>query len=76
MMESSMLTFARLTDPSKINVKPTKLLVRKVQRATTLGNALTSYNVPQAKLEEVALLNNMELTSTVQAGKLIKVIGQ
>lgn len=76
MMESSMLTFARLTDPSKLNVKPTKLLVKKVQRTTTLGNALTSYNVPQAKLEEVALLNNMELTSTVQAGKLIKVIGQ
>ncbi len=76
MMESSMLTFARLTDPSKINVKPTKLLVRKVQKTSTLGNALTSYNVPQAKLEEVALLNNMELTSTVQAGKLIKVIGQ
>jgi len=76
MMESSMLTFARLTDPSKINVKPTKLLVRKVQKTSTLGNALTSYNVPQAKLEEVAMLNNMELTSTVQAGKLIKVIGQ
>jgi predicted Zn-dependent protease len=76
MMESSMKTFARLTDPSKINVKPTKLLVRRVQRTTTLGNALTTFNVPQAKLEEVALLNNMELTSTVQAGKLIKVIGQ
>ena len=75
-MESAMLTFARLTDPSKINVKPTKLIVTRVPRTTTLGNALTSSGVPQAKLEEVALLNNMELSGTVQAGKLIKVIGQ
>ena len=75
-MESAMMTFAKLTDPSKINVKPNKLLVRRVQKTTTLGNTLTSFNVPQAKLQEVALLNNMELTSTLQAGKLIKVIGQ
>jgi predicted Zn-dependent protease len=75
-MESAMMTFAKLTDPSKINVKPTKLLVTRVPRTTTLGNALTSYNVPQSKLQEVALLNNMELTSTIQAGQLIKVIGQ
>jgi predicted Zn-dependent protease len=75
-MESAMMTFAKLTDPSKINVKPTKLLVTRVPRTTTLGNALTSYNVPQSKFQEVALLNNMELTSTIQAGQLIKVIGQ
>jgi predicted Zn-dependent protease len=75
-MESAMKTFAKLTEASKINVKPTKLLVTRVQRTTTLGNALTSSGVPQAKLEEVALLNNMELSATVQAGKLIKVIGQ
>jgi predicted Zn-dependent protease len=75
-MESAMMTFAKLTEASKINVKPTKLLVTRVQRTTTLGNALTSSGVPQAKLEEVALLNNMDLSGTVQAGKLIKVIGQ
>jgi len=75
-MESAMMTFAKLTDPSKINVKPNKLLVTRVPRTTTLGNALTSYNIPQSKLQEVALLNNMELTSTIQAGQLIKVIGQ
>jgi predicted Zn-dependent protease len=75
-MESTMKTFARLTDASKLNVKPVKLLVRKVQRTGTLSNALTYYGVPQAKLEEVALLNNLDLTSNVQAGTQIKVIGQ
>lgn len=75
-MESSMKTFAKLTDPSKINVKPTKLLIRRVQTTGSLSNALSGYGVPASKLNEVALLNNMDLNSTVKAGTLIKVIGQ
>jgi predicted Zn-dependent protease len=75
-METTMKTFAKLTDASKINVKPTKMLIKKVQRTGTLANAFSYYGVPQAKMEELALLNNMELTSNVQAGKLIKVIGK
>ncbi len=75
-LQSPMANFSVLTDASKLNVKPTKLLVKKVQRSSTLANALSYYNVPQDKLEEVALLNNLELNAQVQAGKLIKVIGQ
>jgi predicted Zn-dependent protease len=74
--ESSMKTFNRLTEASKINVNPTKVLIKKVVKTGTLANAFTYYGVPQAKMEEIALLNNMELTDNVQAGKLIKVIGQ
>ena len=74
--ENAMKTFSGLTDASKINIKPTKILVKKVQRAGTLANALSYYGVPQAKMKELALLNNMELTDNVQAGKLIKVTGQ
>ena len=75
-METTMKTFAKLTDASKINVKPTMVLTRKVQKTGSLANAFSYYGVPQAKMEELALLNNMELTSNVQAGQLIKVIGQ
>jgi len=75
-METTMKTFARLTDASKINVKPTMVLIKKVQKTGSLANAFSYYGVPQAKMEELALLNNMELTSNVQAGQLIKVIGQ
>jgi len=74
--ESSMKTFNRLTEASKLNVNPTKVLIKKVVKTGTLANAFTYYGVPQAKMEELALLNNMELTDNVQAGKLIKVIGQ
>ena len=74
--ETSMKTFNRLTEAAKINVKPNKVLIKKVVRTGTLANAFTDYGIPQSKMEELALLNNMELTANVQAGKLIKVIGQ
>lgn len=75
-MESSMQTFAKLTDPSKLNVKPTRLLVKRVPATATVSGTLSSLGVARDKLQEIALLNNLELNSTIQAGRLIKVIGQ
>jgi predicted Zn-dependent protease len=75
-MDSSMKTFAKLTDASKINVKPQKVFVRTVQRTGTLANAFSSLGVPQNKMNEMALLNNLELTDQVQAGKMIKIVGE
>lgn len=69
-------SFSRLTDPAKLNVEPTRLLIKSVQRSGTLETALKYYGVPQDKLAEVALLNNIELNSRVEAGKSIKVIGK
>jgi predicted Zn-dependent protease len=73
---ATMNNFSKLTDPSKLNAKPNKILIKKVQRAGTLAETFKSYNVPQNKMGETALLNNMELTSQVKAGKMIKIIGQ
>ena len=73
---SSMTTFARLTDASKINVKPKKVQVVKVQRTGTLNDAFAYYRVPQAQYKELSLLNDLELTDQVPAGKLIKIIGE
>jgi predicted Zn-dependent protease len=74
--DSSMATFARLTDASKINVKPKKIQVVKVQRTGTLSDAFSYYRVSQDKQSELALLNDLELTDQVPAGKLIKIIGE
>ena len=75
-MELSMNTFAHLTEASKINVKPQRILVKKVQRAGSLGEAFAYYGMKQDRLNELALLNEMELTDRVQAGRLIKIIGE
>lgn len=68
--------FSGLSDPARLNKQPVRIHVRNVQRSGTLEAALKYYGVPQDKLAEVALLNDMELSDMVQAGKVIKVIGQ
>lgn len=76
LFESNMMSFSKLTDPSKLNVKPKKVLIKSVQRTGSLANVFSYYGVPQAQMNELALLNNMELADQVQVGKLIKVIGE
>jgi len=76
LFESNMTTFNKLTDLTKINVKPKKILVKKVERAGTLADTFTTLGVKKGQMDELALLNEMELTDRVQAGKLIKIIGE
>jgi predicted Zn-dependent protease len=75
-LEGVMTSFNKLTAPARLNVKPKRVIIRKVEKAGTLTNVLRYYGVPQEKMEELALLNNIELTENVPAGKLIKIIGQ
>ena len=76
LLENTMLNFSQLTDPARLNVRPDKIIVRRVERAGTLANVLRTFGVTQDKMNELALLNNMELTDQVPAGKLIKTIGK
>jgi predicted Zn-dependent protease len=73
---SAMSSFSKLTEASKINVKPKKIHIVKAQKAGTLSDAFAYYRVPQAQYKELALLNNIELTDQVKTGKLIKIIGE
>jgi len=72
---ASMGTFSVLSDPSKLNKKPVKILVKRVQRTGTFADALRYYGIQQNKMDELAFLNNLELSDVVQSGKLIKVTG-
>lgn len=74
--ESTMAGFNRLTDPSKLNVRPERIRIRQVQQAGTLANAFRYFGVPQSRMNELALLNNLELTDRVKSGKLIKTISK
>ena len=73
--ESTMVNFDRLTEPSKLNVKPKRLKITQVRRSGTLAEAFNYYNVPENQKQELAFLNNMELTDQVTQGKYIKIIG-
>lgn len=75
-LQSTMASFAKLTDQSKINVQPNYLRVKKVTRTATLADAFRTLGVPSEKYTEYALLNALELTDQVQSGKLIKIVSK
>jgi predicted Zn-dependent protease len=70
-----MTNFDSLTEPSKLNVRPKRIKVQAVQRSGTLSDAFKYFGVRQKQFDEIALLNNMELSDRVQKGKLIKILG-
>jgi predicted Zn-dependent protease len=72
---STMENFDRLTESSKLNVKPKRIKIVSVRSSGTLTNAFKYFGVPQSKMDELALLNNMALTDQINQGKLIKIIG-
>lgn len=73
--ESTMANFALLTEPSKLNVQPKRIKIQSVQRTGSLADAFKYFGVPQNQVDELALLNNLELSEKVARGKLIKIIG-
>ena len=72
--ESTMVNFSVLTDPSKLNVTPKRIVVKQVQRSGTLADVFRNFGVQQALMADFAFLNIMELTDIVPAGKLIKIV--
>ncbi len=75
-LESIMKSFNTLNDASRINVKPKRILVKSARRSGTLAEALAGFGVKKEDMAGMALLNNMELSDRLRAGKLIKVVGQ
>lgn len=71
--EATINSFAKLTDPSKLNVTPTRISIKTVGNTDKLTNVLTTMGVAAPNKAEIALLNNLELTDTVEKGKLLKI---
>jgi predicted Zn-dependent protease len=73
---ATMRGFRKLNDPSKINVKPERIKVVQVSSNTTLENVLRQNGIPNNRLEEIAILNSMDLSTNLEVGMLIKVVGE
>jgi len=74
-MEYTISTFATLTDRSKLDKKPETLKIVSNPRSQSLGSALVAAGVPQARVQEMAILNGMDVNETVPAGMLFKALG-
>lgn len=72
----TMRGFKTLSDPNKLNRKPERIRIKTIVAPTTLRQALLSFNQPEKKLEELAILNGMQLTDNLDKGMMIKTIGQ
>jgi predicted Zn-dependent protease len=72
--ERTFENFRKLTDQSKVNVKPDRIRIKNVKRSGTLKSVLQSYKMPNDRLEEIAILNGMKLTDQVKTGEMVKVI--
>jgi predicted Zn-dependent protease len=73
---SVMQSFRQLTDAARINKQPERVRIKTVNQTATLQQVLRGFNMPDRRLEELAILNGMRLTDQVQQGTLIKIIGQ
>jgi len=72
----SMYGFKALTDASKLNVQPEKIKVVSVKSAGTLASAFQAYGVPSNRHKELAVVNGMEVGTTVKAGQKIKIFSK
>lgn len=73
---NSIQSFRSLTDASKLNRKPEKIRLKTVTTAGTLEQVLRNFNMPSARLNELAILNGMNLADRVPQGTLVKTIGE
>ncbi len=74
--QATMQNFKTLTDPEKLNRQPERVQIKTIAQSTTLGQALKAYQIPDKRLEELAILNGMALNDQVTKGMLIKVVGK
>ena len=70
----TMAQFKPLTDPAKINVMPSKLAIKKTMTPVTLRNLFQQYGVPADKMDNLAIMNEMQLDDIVPANTMIKVV--
>ncbi|HEU0111432.1 MAG TPA: hypothetical protein VFQ73_11170, partial [Flavisolibacter sp.] len=73
---NTMQSFRELTDASKLNKKPERVRIKTVTQAGTLQQVFRQFNVPDKRLEEMALLNSMRLTDNISSGTLIKIVSE
>ena len=69
---NTMSGFDDLNDPDKINRKPERVKIMTANRSATLQQLLQQSGIPSTRMQELAVLNGMDLNTTLSAGTLYK----
>lgn len=70
----TMTNFRTLTDAAKLNKKPVRVRVVPAGNTAPLRQLLLGQGMRQEWLEDLAMLNGLELTDTVERGTLFKIL--
>jgi predicted Zn-dependent protease len=68
--------FKKLTDQTKINVKPDRIAVKTVPNKMTFKEVLKLNNQDVKRYEELAILNGLKQTDILESGSLIKLVSK
>jgi len=67
--------FRSLTDQSKLNRKPERIIIKTVDRDGTFQQAMQALQMPSNRMEELGILNGMNPNDRVTRGMQIKTLG-
>ncbi|MDX5478688.1 MAG: peptidase M48, partial [Cyclobacteriaceae bacterium] len=73
---TSIRGFQELKDADKLNRSADIITIKTVPQQMTVQAAFEYFKMPQARFNELAILNGLLLTDTLNKGELIKVIGK
>jgi predicted Zn-dependent protease len=69
-----MRSFAPLRERAALDIQPNRVRIVRLQRAQNLGEALSAYKDVPVPVPALALLNNVQSTSTLDTGFRLKVV--
>jgi len=71
--EGTMTGFARLTDPDKLNVQPTRIAIRPAARSASFRTFAEGSILPDGMgMTDLAIINQLELDTIVETGRPLK----
>jgi predicted Zn-dependent protease len=68
--------FKTLNDPDKLNRKPERIRIKTAMRTASFKDTMKAFGMPDARLEELGVLNQMQANDPVTQGMLVKVIAK
>jgi predicted Zn-dependent protease len=71
---NAMQSFKVLTDPEMLNRRPERVRIKTVAVNSSFEEAMRYFKMPNARIEELGILNGMQKNTPVLKGSLIKVI--
>ena len=71
--QTTMRSFNKLTDASKLNRLPERIKIVPAKKTATFQQIMTDNGMTAARMKELALINGMAASQTVEAGTLVKV---